>query len=50
MKLAILAGFLFFATDPGFKPLFNGKDLSGWTLFSKKGPGLRRAERRARLP
>lgn len=39
MKLAILAGFLFFASDPGFKPLFNGKDLSGWTLFSKKGPG-----------
>jgi len=39
MKLAILAGFLFFATDPGFKPLFNGKDLSGWTLFGKKGPG-----------
>jgi len=39
MKLAILAGFLFFATDPGFKPLFNGKDLSGWTLLSKKGPG-----------
>ncbi len=39
MKLAILAGFLFFATDPGFKPLFNGKDLSGWTLLNKKGPG-----------
>ena len=39
MKLAILAGFLFFATDPGFKPLFNGKDLSGWTLVGKKGPG-----------
>ena len=39
MKLAILAGFLFFATDPGFKPLFNGKDLSGWTLVNKKGPG-----------
>jgi hypothetical protein len=39
MKLAILASFLFFASDPGFKPLFNGKDLSGWTLFNKKGPG-----------
>jgi len=39
MKIAILASFLFFATDPGFKPLFNGKDLSGWTLVGKKGPG-----------
>jgi hypothetical protein len=39
MKLAILASFLSFASDPGFKPLFNGKDLSGWTLFNKKGPG-----------
>lgn len=39
MKFAVLAGFLFFATDPGFKPLFNGKDLTGWSLFAKKGPG-----------
>ena len=23
----------------GFKPLFNGKDLTGWTLVGKHGPG-----------
>jgi len=40
MKLAILAAFLF-ATDPGFKPLFNGKDLTGWTLVAKSGSGYR---------
>lgn len=40
MKIAILAA-LFFATDPGFKPLFNGKDLSGWTLVAKSGSGYR---------
>lgn len=40
MKLAILAAFLF-ASDPGFKPLFNGKDLTGWTLVSKSGSGYR---------
>jgi hypothetical protein len=39
MKLAIIAGLLFFATEPGFKPLFNGKDLTGWTIVGKKGPG-----------
>jgi len=39
MKLAIVAGLLFFATEPGFKPLFNGKDLTGWTIVGKKGPG-----------
>jgi len=27
------------AAEPGFISLFNGKDLTGWTLFSKKGPG-----------
>jgi hypothetical protein len=25
--------------EEGFTPLFNGKDLSGWTLFSKSGSG-----------
>lgn len=39
MKLAILTGLLLFAVEPDFKPLFNGKDLSGWTLVSKTGPG-----------
>jgi len=39
MKLAIIAGLLFFATEPGFKPLFNGKDLAGWMIVGKKGPG-----------
>lgn len=39
MKPAIIAGLLFFATEPGFKPLFNGKDLTGWTIVGKKGPG-----------
>lgn len=39
MKTILLAGFLFFAGDASFKPLFNGKDLSGWTLLSKSGSG-----------
>lgn len=39
MKLLILTSFLFFAGDANFKPLFNGKDLTGWTLVGKKGPG-----------
>jgi len=39
MKLLLLASFLFFAGDANFKPLFNGKDLTGWTLVGKKGPG-----------
>jgi hypothetical protein len=39
MKYLILASFLFFAGDSAFKPLFNGKDLTGWTLVGKKGPG-----------
>jgi hypothetical protein len=39
MNLAILTGLLMFAGSPGFTPLFNGKDLKGWTLVGKKGPG-----------
>jgi len=27
------------AAEPGFVSLFNGKDLTGWTLVSKKGGG-----------
>ncbi len=27
------------AVEPGFVSLFNGKDLTGWTLVSKKGGG-----------
>jgi len=27
------------AAEPGFTSLFNGKDLTGWTLVSKKGGG-----------
>ena len=30
-----------FADDKDFKPLFNGKDLSGWTLVKKSGSGYR---------
>ena len=41
MKTALLAAFLLFAGDKDFKPLFNGKDLSGWTLVKKSGSGYR---------
>jgi hypothetical protein len=41
MKIALLAVFLMFADDKGFKSLFNGKDLSGWTLEKKSGSGYR---------
>lgn len=27
------------AVEPGFQPLFNGKDLSGWQLVRGRGPG-----------
>lgn len=40
MKLAILILALAlnaFAADPGFRPLFNGKDTSGWKLRNAKG-------------
>ena len=29
----------FAAEEPGFKPLFNGKNLDGWTLVKGVGPG-----------
>lgn len=37
MKILYLAALFFFASD--FQPLFNGKDLKGWTLVKGKGPG-----------
>ena len=37
MKL-LLIGLLFWQGS-GFQPLFNGKDLTGWTLVKKTGPG-----------
>jgi hypothetical protein len=27
------------AAKDGFEPIFNGKDLTGWTLFKGRGPG-----------
>src|SRR4051812_30873073 len=37
--LLVATAALSFAVEPGFTPLFNGKDLTGWQLFSKKGAG-----------
>jgi hypothetical protein len=43
MKLLwiFLAGIIacFAADEPGFDPIFNGKDLSGWTIRGQYGPG-----------
>lgn len=39
MKIALLTALSLFAADSGFKPLFNGKDLTGWTLVKKSGSG-----------
>jgi hypothetical protein len=42
MKIAVLAlsaAGLLTAADPGFTSLFNGRDLTGWTLVRPKGPG-----------
>jgi len=33
------AGILLLAQEPGFKPLFDGKTLNGWTLVRGHGPG-----------
>jgi hypothetical protein len=35
----LCAAGLMAAADPGFTSLFNGKDLTGWTLVGGKGPG-----------
>jgi hypothetical protein len=37
--MAVAAVALAAQGEEGFKPLFNGKDLSGWTLTGKHGPG-----------
>jgi len=39
VSLALAAASLLTAAEPGFISLFNGKDLTGWTLVSKKGGG-----------
>ncbi|MBC8166773.1 MAG: DUF1080 domain-containing protein [Bryobacteraceae bacterium] len=39
LVLAVAAATLLGAAEPGFVSLFNGKDLTGWTLFGKKGEG-----------
>lgn len=33
------AASLLFAAEPGFSPIFNGKDLNDWTLVKPTGPG-----------
>jgi hypothetical protein len=35
----VLSALILCAQDSGFKPLFNGKDLTGWSLFKKSGSG-----------
>lgn len=37
--LTLIAATSLAAADAEWIDLFNGKDLSGWTLFAKKGPG-----------
>ncbi|QDU63662.1 hypothetical protein Pan216_45430 [Planctomycetes bacterium Pan216] len=42
--VTLVAAFALFATSPacaedGFTTIFNGKNLDGWTLVKKKGPG-----------
>jgi hypothetical protein len=39
VPLVLFAAGLLTAADDGFTPLFNGHDLSGWTLVGKHGPG-----------
>lgn len=39
LALLLIAASLLPAAEPGFVPLFNGKDLSGWQLADGKGPG-----------
>jgi hypothetical protein len=43
MRIALSAALALslFAGDSGFKSLFNGKDLTGWTLVKKSGSGYR---------
>jgi hypothetical protein len=37
--LAVAASFAAAQTEPGFTPLFNGKNLDGWKLVRPLGPG-----------
>jgi len=37
--LSLAASACVFAAEPGFTSLFNGRDLTGWTLVNKKGDG-----------
>lgn len=37
--LAVSAGIAAAQTEPGFTPLFNGKNLDGWKLVRSNGPG-----------
>lgn len=39
LLLVLAAAGTLAAADPGFVSLFNGKDLTGWSLFAKKGSG-----------
>jgi hypothetical protein len=39
LLLSSSAGLLMLAQEPGFKPLFDGKTLNGWTLVRGHGPG-----------
>lgn len=37
--LFLAAAACFAADEPGFMPIFNGKDLTGWTIRGQYGPG-----------
>lgn len=39
LLLVFSTGYALAADDTGFTPIFNGKNLDGWTLISKKGEG-----------
>ena len=39
LATTMLAPTASYAAETGFRELFNGKDLSGWTLVGKHGPG-----------
>jgi hypothetical protein len=39
LAILLLGAGLLCAAEEGFVPLFNGKDLTGWTLYKKSGTG-----------
>lgn len=39
LAVSLAVASLLAAAEPGFVPLFNGRDLSGWKLVGKKGAG-----------